>query len=91
MAAVTIGPIDLACLCSLDDNENIVVYNATCPLHAHLATPPKVVVQRWCEGSSESVQIHDGRTGWCKACGNLVPQKYGYAGVHLADGSTPRV
>jgi hypothetical protein len=91
MAAVTIGPIDLACLCSLDDNENIVAYNKQCPLHSHLATPEKVIVQRWCEGSSEAVRNHDRRSGWCRACGNLVPAKYGYAGVHLPDGTTPSV
>jgi hypothetical protein len=87
---VTFGTVDFACLCSLDENENIVVYNKQCPLHAHLATPSKNLIQRWCEGSSTTVQKHDRRSGWCKACGNLVPQKYGVSGVHHPDGTTPR-
>lgn len=78
------------CLCSLDDNENIVAYSASCPLHKHLAPASEVLARRWCSGSSESVTILDKRTGRCSACRNEVPQKYGFAGVHLPDGSTPR-
>ncbi len=87
---MTLSTIDFACLCSLDDNENIVAYNAMCPLHKHLAPKSEVLVQRWCSGSSESVTILSKRTGRCVACQNEVPQKYGIAGVHLPDGSTPR-
>lgn len=82
--------IDLACLCSLDDNENIVAYNAACPLHRHLASPAKAIKQRWCSGSSETVEQTSARTGMCRACHNIVGQKYGIAAVHLPDGTTPR-
>jgi hypothetical protein len=86
-----LGVIDLACLCSLDDNENIVVYNAMCPLHKHLATPAKTLTQRWCSGSSEGVvESLSARTGRCVACRLEVPAKYGITGVHLPDGTTPR-
>lgn len=87
---MTLGTVDFACLCSLDPDENIVVYNAQCPLHRHLATPPKAIVQRWCSGSSMNGQPLTKRTGRCHACHNEVPMKYGITGVHLPDGSTPR-
>lgn len=87
---MTLGTVDFACLCSLDENENIVAYNVQCPTHGHLATPSKVIHQRWCNGSSMPVADGDRRTGRCHSCGNIVPAKYGIAGVHLPDGSTPR-
>lgn len=85
------GFVDLACLCSLDDYENIAVYNRQCPLHAHLAAPATEITRRWCSGSSEGVsESLTKRTGRCVACRNEVPAKYGYASVHYADGTTPR-
>jgi hypothetical protein len=88
---VSLDPLEMGCLCSLDDNENVAVYRRTCPLHAHLSTEEKVLVRRWCSGSSELVQsVLSKRSGRCVACHQEVPQKYGYAGIHLPDGTTPR-
>lgn len=86
---MTFGTVDFACLCSLDDNENIVAYNATCPLHKHLATPQEIQ-RRWCSGSSEPVSVVSKRKGMCRACRSIVDQKYGYASVHYPDGGVPR-
>lgn len=82
--------MDMACLCSVDYDENITGYNSMCPLHKHLAIPPKTLKQPWCNGSSGHVEIKTKRTGICHVCRLEVPQKRGYAGVHLPDGTTPR-
>ena len=81
--------MDMACLCSVDYDENITGYNSMCPLHKHLAIPPKELKRPWCNGSSAPVREIVGRTGKCCVCRYIVFQKHGYAGVHLPDGTTP--
>lgn len=78
------------CLCPMDENETITRFALGCPLHKHLAPPASEIKQPWCQGSSETVDILSKRTGRCRRCRLEVPQKYGIAGVHLRDGSTPR-
>lgn len=79
------------CLCSLDETESIVAFNRMCPDHGWLAPTATEIAQPWCSGSSEPIRENiSKRTGRCHVCRNEVPAKYGIAGVHLRDGSTPR-
>ena len=78
------------CLCPMDEDERITTFGRGCPVHGSMAAPAKEITKPWCQGSSEIVTDLIGRVGTCRACGHQVPAKYGIAGVHLRDGSTPR-
>lgn len=72
------------CLCPWDENGSLTRFARGCPIHGSLAAPSPIITQPWCDGSSEP------STGTCRFCKHEVPTKYGIAGVHLRDGSTPR-
>lgn len=78
------------CTCPQDENGSLSTFGGACPDHGHLAPKPSTIRQRWCPGSSDHCEPTTNRLGYCRVCNKIVPQKYGVAGVHLPDGSTPR-
>ena len=79
------------CLCPWNENGSLARFSRSCPVHGSMAAPATEITKPWCSGSSEPVSdMATRRLGVCRACSNYVPAKYGIAGVHLRDGSTPR-
>lgn len=78
------------CTCPQDEGGAVVSFSRACPEHKGMAPTPTAINQPPCPGSSAHVEDIEGRSGLCRTCRNRVPHKYGYASVHLGDGTTPR-